>query len=155
MTQGEEPPPEVASQLLILENRVAVLEGSIANLGSQYVLGLKATDCSNGNVLDQEQAQAARKEDVLKALDQATTKLRTRLGESLSTVQKFDVPLVEASTSSLEALKAYSLGIKAINSQESSAAVPYLRRAIELDPNFALAHDALGLMYATAYLEPG
>src|SRR5207244_2240975 len=108
----------------------AVLAGSISTLGSEYVVGLKAVNCRSGDTLAQEQVQAARKEDVLKALDQATTKLRTRLGESLSTVQKFDVPLVEASTSSLEALKAYSLGIKAINSQESSAAVPYLRRAI-------------------------
>ena len=152
---GERLNEATAREVCQRNESAAVLAGSISTLGSEYVVGLKAVNCRSGDTLAQEQVQAARKEDVLKALDQATTKLRTRLGESLSTVQKFDVPLVEASTSSLEALKAYSLGIKAINSQESSAAVPYLRRAIELDPNFALAHDALGLMYATAYLEPG
>jgi eukaryotic-like serine/threonine-protein kinase len=133
----------------------AVLEGSISSLGSEYIIGLEAANCRTGNSLAQEQVQAARKEDVLKALSEAISKLRTKLGESLSTVQKFDVPLAEATTSSLEALKAYSLGVKAFGSQESSAAVSYYRRAIELDPNFALAHLSLGSAYAADLQEPG
>jgi tetratricopeptide (TPR) repeat protein len=146
---------QVAREICQRTASTAVLEGSISSLGTAYVIGLNTVNCRSGNTLAQEQAQVMRKEDVLKALGEAITKLRPKLGESLSTVQKFDVPLVEASTSSLQALKAFSLGMKAINSQESSAAVPYLQRAIELDPNFALAHDALGGLYATSYLEPG
>jgi Tfp pilus assembly protein PilF len=99
--------------------------------------------------------QAPRKEDVLKSLGDAITQLRPTLGESLSTVQKYDVPLWEASTSSLDALKAYSLGINAMNSQETSAVVPHLQHAIELDPNFALAHSSLGMLYASDFQEPG
>src|SRR5437667_3046221 len=152
---GERLTSQVAREICQRTGSTAVLEGSISSLGSEYVIGLNTVNCRTGDPLAQEQVQARRKEDVLKGMGEAVTKLRPNLGESLSTVQKFDVPLVEASTSSLEALKAFSLGIKAINSQESSAALPYLQRAIELDPNFALAHDALGLMYATAYLEPG
>ncbi len=133
----------------------AVIEGSISNLGNQYVVGLNTVNCRSGDSLAQEQVQAARKEDVLKVLGDAVTKLRPRLGESLATVQQYDVPLVEASTSSLEALKAFSLAVNAMNSQESSAAVPYLKRALELDPNFATAHDQLGVTYATSFLEPG
>jgi eukaryotic-like serine/threonine-protein kinase len=146
---------QVAREICQRTASTAVLEGSISSLGSAYVIGLNAVNCRSGDTLAQEQAQVMRKEDVLKALGDAIRKVRPKLGESLTTVQKFDVPLVEASTSSLEALKAFSLGMKAVNSQESSAAVPYLQRAIELDPNFALAHDLLGGMYATSYLEPG
>jgi len=152
---GERLTSQVAREICQRTASAAVLEGSISSLGSEYIIGLSTVNCRTGDPLAQEQVQAMRKEDVLKALGEAITKLRPKLGESLRTVQKFDVPLVEASTSSLEALKAFSLGIKANNSQESSAAVPYLQRAIELDPNFALAHDTLGVTYATAYLEPG
>jgi eukaryotic-like serine/threonine-protein kinase len=152
---GERLSSQVAREICQRTASTAVLEGSISSLGSEYVIGLNTVNCRTGDPLAQEQVQATRKEDVLKALGEAITKMRPQLGESLSTVQKFAVPLVEASTSPLEALKAFSLGIKAINTQESSAAVPYLQRAIELDPNFALAHDALGGTYATAYLEPG
>jgi eukaryotic-like serine/threonine-protein kinase len=146
--------PEVARELCQRAGSKAFIAGSIGSLGSEYVLGLKATNCHNGDQLAEEQVQAAKKEDVLKALGQATTKLRGELGESLSTVQKFDVPLVEATTSSLEALKAYSLGMNAFFRQESSAE-PYFRRAIELDPNFALAHLTLGGIYAADLQEPG
>jgi len=146
---------QVAREICQRTASTAVLEGSISSLGREYVIGLNTVNCHTGDTLAQEQAQVMRKEDVLKALGEAVTKLRPKLGESLTTVQKFDVPLVEASTSSLEALKAFSLGMKAVNSQESSAAVPYWQRAIEVDPDFALAHAALGGLYATAYLEPG
>ena len=133
----------------------AVLAGSISSLGSDYVLGLKAVNCRNGDALAQEQVQATRKEDVLKALDQATTKLRTAFGESLSTIQKYDTPIAEATTSSLEALKAYSLGIKALREQSAFAAIPFFKRAIELDPNFALAYSVLGGTYGDVLGEPG
>jgi eukaryotic-like serine/threonine-protein kinase len=96
--------------------------------------------------------QVARKEDVLKALDQATTKLRTSLGESLSMVQQYDTPIAEATTSSLEALKAYSLGMKAARAAE---AIPFFKRAVELDPNFALAYVGLGVSHSPNLLEPG
>src|SRR6202790_4642621 len=92
----------------------AVLEGSIASVGSQYVVGLRARNCRTGDVLDEEQVQAARKEDVLNALSQIATKFRARVGESLSTVEKHDTPLAEATTSSLEALKAFSAGQKVL-----------------------------------------
>ncbi|HYB76609.1 MAG TPA: protein kinase [Candidatus Bathyarchaeia archaeon] len=133
----------------------AVVEGSISSLGAEYILGLGAVNCRTGDSLAQEQVQAARKEDVLKALGQTITQLRPKLGESLSTVQKYDVPLAEASTSSLEALKAFSLGMSAMNSQETSAVVPHLQRAIESDPNFALAYSQLGMLYASDLQEPG
>ena len=118
------------------------------------MIGLNTVNCRTDDSLAEEQIEASRKEDVLKALGDAITKLRPKLGESLATVQKYDVPLNQASTSSLEALKAYSLGTKAQSSQEASAALPYYKRAIELDPNFATAHDALGAAYATQFLEP-
>jgi len=139
--------PEFAREICERTASAAVLEGSIASLGSQYVLGLRAEDCRTGDVLDEEQAQATRKEDVLNALSQIATKFRRRVGESLTTVKKYDTPLEEASTPSLEALKAYSAGWRASFSTGSAAAVPFLKRAIEIDPNFASAYAALGRMY--------
>ncbi len=133
----------------------AVLAGSISTLGSEYVVGLKAANCGTGDTLAQAQIQAAKKEDVLKALDQATTKLRTSLGESLSTVERYDTPIAEATTSSLEALKAYSLGMKALREKGAGEAIPFLKRAVELDPNFALAYVALGVSYGPNLGEPG
>ena len=100
--------PELAREICERTASAAVLEGSIARLGSQYVLGLRAKNCRTGEVLDEEQVQAARKEDVLNALSQIASKFRTRVGESLATVEKHDTPLAEATTPSLEALKAYS-----------------------------------------------
>jgi tetratricopeptide (TPR) repeat protein len=139
--------PEVASELCQRAGSKAYLAGSIANLGSQYVVGLKAVNCQSGDPLAQEQVTAASKEKVLDALGQAASKLRGELGESLATVQKLDVPLAEATTSSLEALKAYSLGDKAYNEKGAAASLPYDQRAIELDPSFAMGYAAVGLDY--------
>ena len=139
--------PEVAREICQRAGSKAYIAGSIASLGSEYVLELKAVNCQNGDMLAQEQATAASKEKVLDSLGEATSKLRTELGESLATVQKFDVPLAQATTSSLEALKTYSLGIKAFNRKGAAAALPYDQRAIELDPNFAMGYLWLGYDY--------
>jgi tetratricopeptide (TPR) repeat protein/class 3 adenylate cyclase len=140
--------PEVAREVCLRASSKAYIAESISSMGSEYVLGLKAVNCQNGDTLAQEQITAASKEKVLDALGEAASKLRGELGESLSTVQKFDVPLYLATTSSLEALKAFSLGAKAYNEKASdAAALPYEQRAIELDPSFALAYRELGLDY--------
>ena len=139
--------PEISREICERTASAAVLDGSIASLGSQYVLTLRAKDCRSGDVLDEEQVQAARKEDVLNALGQIARKFRTRVGESLTTVKKYDVPLAEATTPSLEALKAYSEGWQVSFSSGSAAALPFFKRAIEIDPNFASAYAALGRMY--------
>jgi eukaryotic-like serine/threonine-protein kinase len=141
--------PDVARELCQRAGSKAYLAGSIASLGSQYVLELKALNCQNGDPLAEEQVTAASKEKVLDALGEAASKLRTQLGESLASVQKFDVPLSEATTSSLEALKAYSLGIEARNQKGYAAALPYHQRAIELDPNFATGYLSLGSDYSS------
>ena len=135
---------EVARELCQRAGSKAYIAGTVASLGSQYVLGLKVVNCQNGDTLAQEQVTAASKEKVLDALGEAASKLRGELGESLATVQKFDVPLAQATTSSLDALKAYSLGRKASNEKGSSAALPYHQRAIELDPNFAVGYAVVG-----------
>jgi eukaryotic-like serine/threonine-protein kinase len=139
--------PEVARELCQRGGSKAYIAGSIASLGSQYVLGLKVVNCQTGDTLAQEQATAAAKEKVLDMLGEAASKLRGELGESLATVQKFDVPLAEATTSSLDALKAYSLGIKAYRENGPAAAVPYDQHAIELDPNFAMGYLDMGVDY--------
>jgi len=139
--------PEIAREVCQRTASAAVLEGSIANLGSQYVLGLKAVNCRNGDTLAEEQATADGKERVLDELGNAAAKLRSRLGESLGTVQKFDTPLEQATTSSLEALQAYSLGRAASAESQWAAAVPFFQRAILLDPQFAMAYTRLGTMY--------
>jgi serine/threonine protein kinase/tetratricopeptide (TPR) repeat protein len=139
--------PNVAGELCERASSKAFIEGSIAGLGSTFVVGLKAVNCHTGDVLAQEQATAANKEKVLDALGEASTKLRAELGESLSSVQKFDVPLAQETTPSLEALKAYSLGQKMEREKGSSAALPYFQHAVELDPNFASAFNGLGTMY--------
>jgi len=139
--------PEVAREVCERTASAAVLDGSIASLGSQYVLTLRAKDCRSGDVLDEEQVQAARKEDVLNALSQIANKFRTRVGESLATVKGHDTPLAEATTPSLEALKAYSVGWQVSFSSGSAASVPFFQRALEIDPNFASAYAALGRMY--------
>ena len=114
----------------------ATIEGSISNLGTQYVLGLKAVNCRNGDLLADEQTVANDKEHVLKGLGEAATKLREKLGESLSTVQRFDTPVEEATTPSLEALQVYSLGQRSLaTNADPATAVPLFRRAIELDPD--------------------
>jgi eukaryotic-like serine/threonine-protein kinase len=141
--------PDVALELCLRAGSKAYLAGSIGSLGSEYVLGLKAVNCQSGDTLAQEQVTAASKEMVLGALGQASSKLRTELGESLATVKKFDIPLEQATTSSLEALKSYSLGMEAFNEKGIAAALPHHLRAIELDPNFALGYWALGDDYGS------
>lgn len=139
--------PELAREICERTASAAVLEGSIASLGSQYVLGLRAKSCQTGDLLDQEQMPAARKEEVLNTLSQMASKFRARVGESLATVQKHDTPLEEATTPSLDALKAYSSALKIVYSTGSLAAEPLLKRATELDPKFAMAHAWVGRMY--------
>ncbi len=141
--------PDVALQVCERTASAVVLEGSIASLGSQYVLGLRARNCNTGTTVDQEQAQVARREDVLNALSQIVRKFRTRMGESLATVEKHSTPLAQATTPSLEALKAYSAGMKvAVSSANLPAAIPFYQRAVEIDPKFAMAHANLGLLYS-------
>ena len=139
--------PAVTRELCQRSGSKAYIAGSIGSLGSEYVLELKAVNCQNGDTLAQEQVTAASKEKVLDALGDAASRLRGGLGESLATVQKFDVPLVEATTTSLEALKAYSLGLKEANQKGSAEALVYDQRAIELDPNFAEGYMAVGIDY--------
>jgi eukaryotic-like serine/threonine-protein kinase len=140
--------PDVVRELCERAGSKAYIAGSIAGLGSQYVLGLKAVNCQSGDTLAQEQVTAAAKEKVLDAMGQAAGKLRGELGESLASVQKFDVPLEEATTSSLEALKAFSLGAKAQAEKGDAAALPYHQRAIQLDPNFAMGYRTVGVAYS-------
>jgi eukaryotic-like serine/threonine-protein kinase len=142
--------PEIAREVCERTASAAVLDGSIASLGSQYVLGLRAKNCRTADVLDEEQVQAARKEDVLNALTQIASKFRTRVGESLVTVEKHDTPLAEATTPSLEALKAFSMGWKVSASEGGTPAIPFFKRAVEIDPKFAIAYAALGLMYGSS-----
>jgi serine/threonine protein kinase/tetratricopeptide (TPR) repeat protein len=141
--------PGVARELCQRAGSKAYLAGTIGSLGNQYVLGLKAVNCRSGDTLAEEQVTAASKEKVLDTLGEAATKLRGELGESLATVQKLDVQLEQATTSSLEALQAYSLGEKATNEKGIAAALPYDQRAIQLDPNFAMGYRAVGADYAS------
>jgi eukaryotic-like serine/threonine-protein kinase len=138
---------DVARELCIRTGSKAIVLGSISNLGGAYVLGLSATGCNSGDTLATEQEETASKQDVLKALSKAASALRTKLGESLATVQKFDVP-VEATTPSLEALKAYSMGITTGRHKGDAEAIPFMKRAIELDPNFAMAYVGLAVEYS-------
>jgi eukaryotic-like serine/threonine-protein kinase len=138
---------DIAGEVCERAGAKVFIAGSIAALGSQYVLGLKAVNCQNGDVLAQEQAAAAGKEKVLDALGIAASQIRGQLGESLTSVKKFDQPLEQATTPSLEALKAFSLGYETQSQSGSEAAIPFYQRAIELDPNFASAYNALGTMY--------
>jgi eukaryotic-like serine/threonine-protein kinase len=126
----------------------AVLAGSIAPLGSHFVLGLNAVNCASGDSLAREEAEAERKEDVLKGLDRAAAKLRAKLGESLGSIQKFDAPAEQVTTGSLEALKAYSLGVRYKSASKETEAIPFFKRAVELDPQFATAYAGLAVSYA-------
>ncbi len=139
--------PEVAREVCQRANSKAYVAGSIASLGSQYVLGLKVVNCQSGDVLAQEQATAASKEKVLDALGEAASKLRGELGEPLATVQKLDVPLRESTTSSLEALKAYGMGFTTVREKGDAPAIPFYKRAIELDPSFPMAYARLADTY--------
>jgi eukaryotic-like serine/threonine-protein kinase len=137
----------VANEVCQRAGSKAYVAGAIGSLGTAYVVGLKAVNCRNGETLAQEQLTASTKEQVLVSLGEAATKLRRELGESLTTVQKFDVPLIEATTPSLEALRELSLGQKAWNTKGEPEALPYMKRAVELDPKFASAYANLGTVY--------
>jgi serine/threonine protein kinase len=144
---GDRISQQMAREICVRTNSKALLAGSISSLGSEYVIGLTAVNCNSGDVLAREQVQAAAKEGVLKALDNAALRLRTKLGESLGTMQRYDTPLAQATTPSLEALQAYSRGEKLINQVGGTAPIPLFDRAIELDPNFASAYLLLGVSY--------
>ena len=139
--------PEIAREVCQRARSKACIAGSIANLGSEFVLSLKAVNCESGDTLALEQMQVAKKEKVLDVLGSAATKLRGELGESLSSVQRFDTPIEQATTASFEGLKAYSLGIRNWNENGEAQAIPFFRQAIELDPDFAMAYAYLGVMY--------
>ena len=140
--------PDIARAVCVRTGSAAVLEGSIAALGSQYVLGLHATNCATGDVLADEQAQASRKEEVLTTLSQMATRFRTRVGESLATVERYSTPLA-VTTPSLEALQAYSAGTKMAIASSNIRALSLFQRAVAIDPDFALAHAAVGFRYAS------
>jgi class 3 adenylate cyclase/tetratricopeptide (TPR) repeat protein len=140
--------PGMARDLCQRAGSKAYVSGSIANLGSQYIMDIRAVNCRTGDTLVEEQVQAGRKEDVLKTLSVACAKLRAKLGESLSTIQKLDTPLEQATTPSLEALQAYSLGRRSMVEKGGyAAAVPFFQRATSLDSNFAMAYASLGTSY--------
>jgi serine/threonine protein kinase/Tfp pilus assembly protein PilF len=145
---GDRLTPEVTHEVCLRTGSKAMLAGSIAGLGRQYVIGLKAVNCDTGDVLAEAQEQAAGKEAVLKALGNAAVSLRSKLGESLSTVQKYATPVEEATTPSLEALKVYSLGLKTWNVKGDTEALPFFKRAVDLDPNFAMAYRAMSSTYS-------
>jgi serine/threonine protein kinase/tetratricopeptide (TPR) repeat protein len=146
---GDRLTPEVTHEVCLRTGSKAMLTGSIAGLGSQYVIGLKAVNCNTGDVLAEAQEQAAGKEAVLKALEAAAVSLRGKLGESLSSVQKYATPVEQATTPSLEALKAYSLGVKTSYAKGGTAALPFLKRAADLDPKFAMAYAWMSVDYRT------
>ena len=141
--------PQLAREVCQRTASAAMLQGSIATLGNQYVVGLRAENCRTGKVLDDQLVQAAKKEDVLNALSQMASKFRARVGESLATVQQHDVPLEEASTSSLQALQAYSMGWERNATAGGDAGLPFFKRAVEIDPKFAMGYAALGLFYGS------
>jgi serine/threonine protein kinase/tetratricopeptide (TPR) repeat protein len=139
---------ELAREVCQRTASAATIEGSIASLGTQYVVGLKAVNCHNGDRLAEEQVTAAGKEQVLKSLGDAATKMREKLGESLATLQKFDAPPDSVTTSSLEALQAYSLGYQTMSVKgDFAGALPFFKHATQLDPNFAMAYARLGTNY--------
>ena len=131
---------DLARELCLRIGSKAVLNGSISSLGSHYAISLSATNCQTGTLLGTEQSEAADKEHVLTALGASAVKIRQKLGESFASIQKFDVPIEQVTTSSLEALRAYSLGMKYVTADDYRKALPHFQRAAELDPNFAAAH---------------
>jgi tetratricopeptide (TPR) repeat protein/predicted Ser/Thr protein kinase len=138
---------DVAREICQREEVKAMILGSISGLGSHYVITLEAVNAQSGDSLAREQVEAESKEQVLKSLDHAASSLRGKLGESIGSVQKFDTPLEQATTSSLEALKEFSLGDAEHTKFNDDAAIPHLKRATELDPNFAMALATLGVAY--------
>ena len=138
---------DLARQVCQRSGSTAMLVGSISPLGSHYVIGVKAINCRTGDSLGDVQAEATSREQVLSALGKAAARMREKLGESLASVQKYDTPIEQATTSSLDALRAYGIGLKMQDTQGDEAAVPFFQRAIELDPNFAMAYARLGVAY--------
>jgi serine/threonine protein kinase/Flp pilus assembly protein TadD len=138
---------DVAREICMREGAKAMLTGSIASLGTHYVITVSALNAQNGDVLAREEVEAESKEKVLKSLDRAASSLRGKLGESIGSVQKFDTPLEQATTSSLDALQAFSLGEAEHLKNEDAKAIPHLKRAVDLDPNFAMANATLGVAY--------
>src|SRR5580658_2538203 len=140
--------PDVTRDVCQRTASAASIEGSISSLGSQYVLDVKAVNCRNGDLLDEEQVPASGKEQVLNALGDAATRLRSKLGESLASVQKYDAPQASVTTSSLEALQAYTLGNHTTDvANDYAAAIPLFQSAVSLDPNFAMAYLRLSQAY--------
>ncbi|HVO59341.1 MAG TPA: winged helix-turn-helix domain-containing protein [Terriglobales bacterium] len=146
--------PDVAREICQRVGSTAVLEGSIAQIGTPYLLTVRAVNCSDGKTLASSEAEASDKNHVIDALGKMATEIRNKLGESVSTVQRFNMPLADATTSSLDALKAFTLGTQYHGNEGDDAAILFLKRAIELDPNFALAYAWLQLAY-TDIGEPG
>jgi DNA-binding winged helix-turn-helix (wHTH) protein/tetratricopeptide (TPR) repeat protein len=142
--------PAVAREVCQRTASAVVLDGSIAKIGTQYLLTLKAVYCKSGETLASTEAQASDENHVLNALGKVSVQIRNKLGESLSTIQKFDTPLEEATTPSLEALKAYSSAMQTVRTKGPDAATPFFKRAVELDPNFAVAYAYLGVMATTS-----
>jgi DNA-binding winged helix-turn-helix (wHTH) protein len=145
--------PAIAREVCQRTASAAVLDGSIARIGTQYLLTLKAVNCESGKTLASTEAQASDENHVLSALGKVSVEIRNKLGESLSTIQKFDTPLEEATTPSLEALKAYSSAMQTMRTKGPEAAMPFFKHAVELDPNFSVAYAYLGVQ-ATTSLEP-
>jgi len=141
--------PAVAREVCERAGSKAYIAGSISSLGSRYVIGLQAVNCQSGDVLAEELSTVEKKEQVLDSLGEEVSQLRAKLGESLASVQQFDVPLREATTSSLEALKEHSLGFKLYDERGPQAALPHDLRAIQLDPNFATGYETIAIDYAT------
>lgn len=140
--------PALAREICRRTGSSVVLEGSIGRLGNEYVLGLRATDCGGEEILDNQQLQIRKKEDILSALTQIVHQFRSRVGESQTSLEKHEVPLAEATTASIEALKAYSTAWQLLASHGATAALPLFTRAIELDPDFTMANASLGRIYA-------
>jgi DNA-binding winged helix-turn-helix (wHTH) protein len=137
---------DLAREVCLRMGSRAILAGSIASLGGRYIVGLEALGCASGDTLAQGEAESRSKDGVLKALDSVASQVRGKIGESLSSLEKYDFP-VDATTNSLEALKAYSLGLKTVREQGESDAIPFFRHAIQLDSGFALAYVSLGTVY--------
>jgi DNA-binding winged helix-turn-helix (wHTH) protein/tetratricopeptide (TPR) repeat protein len=152
MGQAPETPltGQIAQEACVRTGTAALLEASIQNVGARYVLTLRATNCRTGDVIDREQAQVARKEDVLQAIGRMASGFRKRVGESGATLQKHDVPLAQATTASIDALKFYSLGLEAEASHGEEASISFFKRAVELDPKFAMAYAHLSLEYGSS-----
>jgi serine/threonine protein kinase/tetratricopeptide (TPR) repeat protein len=141
---------EIAREICLRTGSNAVVTGSVSHIGQPYIVGVEATDCQSGNVLAAEQFEAQDRDHVLPGLGGVASKLREKLGESLASIRRYDTPVEQATTNSLEALAAYSLAIKLRASQGDQAAIPFFLRAIQIDPNFAMAYARIGAAYATS-----